>query len=251
MNRIAAAALATAFALALPACGPPPPPPPPPYTDVTFFWQFQDWNGNLYGDFSDSFPGCDMANVDEVRITLTSLAGTDTLRVPCVAVTGMPGAIVTSVPTGPVTWIVEGLRLDWPVFAIEGAGDALNFPRFYLTVDAVYPNMDLYYEFPPGVGCTGVSEILFELDNLDAQLVEYSSQNVLVTCHPPPLNGFTMPSIPSGNRYGYRYVAAVDPAGLSLYQVCGFGLPPEPPLVQGPDGSAFTALLELPFGQCP
>lgn len=250
MNRTAAAALASLLAFAGTACGPGPVPPPP-YTDVTFFWQLRDWNGNLYGDFSSSFPGCDLANVDEVRITIDAPGGSFTQRVPCVAVTGMPGAIITNVPTGPITWYVEGLRLDFPVFAYQGGGDGVNFPTFYLTLDAVYPNMDLYYEFPPGVNCTGISEIQFELWNLDAQLVEYSSRNALVDCRPFPDNGFTMPSIPVGNLYGYTYVAAVDSLGFSLYQTCGFGIPPDPPLVQGPDGSAYTALLAPTLGQCP
>ena len=245
MNRTAAAALVSLLATS--ACAPPP---PPPYSDVTFYWQFQDGDGNVYGNFDYTAPGCDVANVDHVRVTLSGPLGTlPSSTVPCVADNGMPGATFTGLPTGPYTWYIEGLRLDFRVFDIQGSGNVVNFPFFYPRLDAVYPNMDLWYEIP--TGCTGVSEILFQLDNRDAEIVEYSSDNVFVACEEPPLNGFTMPSIPVGNAYGYRYIAAVDPAGRSLYQVCGFGYPPDPPLVQGPDGTSATASLFLPNGTCP
>jgi hypothetical protein len=236
MNRIAAAALASTLALAIPACGPPP---PPPYSDVTFYWQFQDGDGNLYGDFTAGFPGCDLANVDQVRVTLTGPLGTlPPSTVPCVASNGMPGATFTALPAGSYVWFIEGLRLDFPVFSIEGAGNIVDFPIFYPRVGAIYPNMDLFYALPPGVNCTGIAEIAFELDNIVGGVVEYSSANAFVACGPP--YGFTMPSIPQGT-YGYRFIEAIPSLGPPLYKACRVGLPPEPPLVQAlPNGSAFT-----------
>lgn len=249
MNRSSAAILASLLAAAGTACGPTSAPPPP-YTDVTFYWQFQDWDGNVYGDFSSAFPGCGVANVDEVRVSLFGPAGPlPPVTVPCVAVNGMPGATFTAVPTGPYSWLIEGLRIGFPVFSVEGGGDVVDFPFFDARLDAVYPNMNLYYDLPPGVNCTGISEILFELDNLDARLIEYSSANAFVTCLPPPSNGFAMPSIPVGNLYAFRYIAAVDSFGQSLYQTCDW--PPGPALVQGPTGSTYTAPLDPSVGTCP
>jgi hypothetical protein len=238
MSRTAAAILASLVAIATSACGPAPAPPPL-YSDVTFYWQFRDQDGNRYGDFTASFPGCDVANVDHVRVTLTDPLGTlPSMLVPCVAVNGMPGATFTALPTGPYTWFIEGLRSDFPVFAVQGAGDIVNSPFFYPTVEAVYPNMDLFYTLPPGVNCTGVAEIAFELDNIDGGVVEYSSENAFIACGPP--FGFTMPSIPQGT-YGYRFIEAIPSLGPPLYKACGVGLPPEPPLVQSPpNGSSFT-----------
>jgi hypothetical protein len=237
MNRTAAAAALVSL-LATSACAPPPPPPPL-YSDVTFFWQFQDWDGNVYGNFDDTLPGCDVANVDSVRVTLSGPMGTlPSTTVPCVADNGMPGATFTNLPTGRYTWSLEGLRLDFRVFVVEGAGDVVNFPSFYPRLDAVHPNMDLFYALPPGVNCTGISEIAFELDNIVGGVVEYSSENVFVACGPP--FGFTMPSIPQGT-YGYRFIEAIPSLGPPLYKRCGVGLPPEPPLVQDlPNGSAYT-----------
>jgi len=248
MNRTAAAALVSLLATS--ACAPPP---PPPYSDVTFYWQFQDWDGNVYGNFDYTAPGCDVANVDHVRVTLSGPLGTlPSMTVPCVADNGMPGATFTGLPTGPYTWYIEGLRLDFPVFVIEGSGNVVNFPFFYPRLDAVYPNMDLYYELPPGVNCTGISEIAFELQNRDAQVVEYSSANVFVSCQAPPLNGFTMPSIPVGNAYGYPFIAAVDSFNRSLYQICGFGYPPDDPIIQlEPNGTVAFAPLFPSVGTCP
>ncbi len=246
MNRTAA--VLAALLAATSACGPAP---VPPYTDVTFYWQFRDQDGNLYGDGTAAFPGCDVANVDQVRVSMTGPAGSWTQTVPCIAVNGMPGASFTALPAGSYTWFLEGMRLGFPVFAVEGAGNVVNFPFFYPVLDAIYPNMDLFYQLPPGVNCTGISEIQFELDNLDARVVEYSSANAFVACVPPPGNGFTMPSIPGPNNYGYRYVSAVDGVGRALYQVCGLGYPPQAPIVQGPGGvSALAPLLPATF-TCP
>jgi hypothetical protein len=114
--------------------------------------------------------------------------------------------------------------------------------------------MDLWYELPVGQTCAGIAEIAFSLDNLDAGIVEYSSNNVAVPCRAPPNNGFTMPSIPVGN-YGYRFVSAINapwPRGQAVFQLCGFGYPPDLPLVQTlPNGNAYTARLGFALGTCP
>jgi hypothetical protein len=254
MNRIAAFAAA---ALVAAGCGPAPAPPPPvEFTDLTFYWQFVDGDGNVYGNFTNTSPGCVGANVDQVVVSFTGPAGNVTRTVDCIASNGYPGATFTAVPTGNYTWTIEGWRLGLAVFQTTGAGQVFNFPSFDTAPVALYPNMDLYYDLPPGVDCTGIYGIQFELDNITTAntVVEYSSQNAFIPCRNPPLNAFTMPSIPLGS-YGYRYVSAVDappPGGFSLYQVCGLGFPPEAPLVQqGPAGNAYRAPLDLPLGTCP
>ncbi len=235
-----AAVLAAFLAVAVAACGLAP---DAPYTDVTFYWQFQDRAGNRFGDFTAVNPGCGIsgaggiANVDHVRVTMNGPAGPILLTVPCVAVNGMPGATFTAVPTGPYTWTLEGMRVGLPVFIAEGTGTLMNFPAIDVTMLAVYPNLDLHYDWPLGGSCAGVAEITFELDNLDAQIVEYSSRNAFVACGAP--YGFTMPSIPVGNRYRFPFVRAVDRAGFVLSQACG-GVGP---LVQPSSGTSATAHL--------
>ncbi|HET8734640.1 MAG TPA: hypothetical protein VFM45_12820 [Anaeromyxobacteraceae bacterium] len=243
------AAVVSAIAFAIAACGPAP---VAPFTDATVYWNFQDMDGNVFGDWTSQFGGgCVGANVDQVRVSMTGPAGSWVQTVPCLATNLMPGATFTNLPAGPYTWTLEALRQNLTVFSTTGGGDIVNFPFFYATLPAVYPNMDLFYDLPVGGSCAQVAEIAFVLRNLDAGIVEYSSDNVLVTCRPPPQNGFTMPSIPVGN-YGYRFVSAIDAGGFSLYQVCGLGFPPQLPLVQSwPNGNAYTAPLAFAIGTCP
>ncbi len=238
------AAAVSAIALALAACGPAP---VAPFTSATVYWNFQDMDGNVYGDWTSQFGGgCLGANVDEVRVSMTGPAGSWVQTVPCLASNQMPGATFTNLPAGPYTWTLEGRRQNFTVFTRAGSGDIVNFPIVYQTLLADYPNMDLFYQLPVGGSCTQVAEIAFQLNNVDAGIVEYSSDNVLVTCRPPPLNGFTMPSIPVGN-YRYRFVSAIDAGGFALYQVCGAG-----PIVQSwPNGVSFTANLGFAIGTCP
>jgi hypothetical protein len=250
MNRAAATLLASILAASIAACGPEPVPYAP-YTDVTFYWQFRDGALNVYGNFTALAPGCDIANVDQVRVTLNSPIGSQTMTVPCIATNGMPGATFTDVPTGPYTWTLEGRRLGFTVFVTDGGGDVFDFPFFYPRIEAIYPNMDLLYVLPTGLDCFSVSEILFELDNIVGGVIEYSSNNVYVACRPPPNNGFTMPSIPVGD-YGYRYVAAVNTLGQAIAQECRFGLPPQAPIVQvAPSGTAATSFLSYATVACP
>lgn len=252
MNRIAAFVTAV-FVLA--GCAPAPVPIPM-FTDLTFYWQFQDQDGNRYGNFTAAFPGCIDANVDDVVVTLTGPGGRVVRTVPCVASNGVPGAMFAGVPTGSYTWTVEGWRAGLAVYSMSGGGQVFDFPFFDTTPLAIYPNMDLFYDLPSGVGCAGIYEIDFELDNITvpaSPVIEYSSVNAFIPCSPAPNNGFTMPSIPLGT-YGYRFIAAVDappPRGRSLYQVCGYGLPPDQPFVQVNGGIAVHAPLDLPFGACP
>ncbi len=252
MNRAAAVVLAL---VAASACGPAPVPAPI-LTDLTLYWRFVDGDGNVYGNFTNAAPGCIGANVDAVFISFTGPAGTITQTVPCIATNGYPGATFTAVPAGAYTWRLQGMRLGLAVFEAAGTGVIPDTLYFDNDLTALYPNMDLYYDLPQGMDCTGIYSIEFELDNITnpTTVVEYSSANALVPCRAPPVNGFTMPSIPTGS-YGYRYVAAVDappPNGRSLYQICGFGLPPDAPLVQqAPNGNAYTAPLDLPLGTCP
>jgi hypothetical protein len=238
------AAVVSAFALAIAACGPAP---VAPFTNATVFWNFQDMDGNVFGDWTSQFGGgCVGANVDQVRVSMTGPAGSWVQTVPCLASNLMPGATFTNLPAGPYTWTLEGLRQNLTVFSTTGSGDIVNFPTFFATLLAEYPNMDLFYQLPVGETCAGVAEIAFQLDNTDAGIVEYSSDNVLVTCQPPPLNGFTMPSIPIGN-YRYRYVSAINAGGFALYQACGAG-----PINQvWPNGVSFTAVLGYAIGTCP
>jgi hypothetical protein len=238
------AAFVSAIAFAVAACGPAP---APPYSDVTFYWRFQDMNGNLYGDWTAAYPGCGIANVDHVRVSYTGPAGYETFTAPC-TVNGVPGAMPPApLPTGSYAWTLEGMRQGLAVYYAEGVSDFVNFPSFYLTLPAVYANMDLWYDFPLGGSCVGVSEILFELDNLDANLVEYSSANAFVGCGAP--FGFTMPSIPSPNNYGFRFVEAVDPVSRVLYQACGgVAYPPQAPIWHTGSEPASTAHL---VGICP
>ncbi len=249
-----AAALASSIALAVAACGPAP---APPFSDVTFYWNFQDGDGNTFGNFTASNPGCGIANVDEVRVTYTGPTGTSWFTAPC-TVGGIPGAMPpTPLPAGSYTFTLDGFRQGLIVYTAQGFGDIVNFPAFFLTLNAVFPNMDLWYELPVGQTCAGIAEIAFQLVNGPGQpgaVVEYSWENVLVACRMPPNNGFTMPSIPPGN-YGYRFVSAVNapmPGGQSVFQVCGLGYPPGQPLVQTlPIGNAYTAQLGFPLGTCP
>lgn len=246
-----AALIVSSLALAVAACGPAP---VAPYTNVTFYWQFQDMDGNVYGDWS-VYSGCGSANVDQVRVTMSGPAGQWTQTVDCLAPdTFMPGAMFTNLPVGPYTWVLEGRRLDFTVYTATGSGDLVNFPVLHTTILADYPNMDLWYQLPLGQTCAGIAEIAFRLYNLDGGVVEYSSDNVIVACQPPPNNGFTMPSIPVGN-YGYQFVSALNapwPNGAAVYQVCGFGYPPQAPLVQTrPNGNAYTAQLGYAIGTCP
>jgi hypothetical protein len=252
MNRAVPVVVAALLAAA---CTPAPFPPGPVFTSLTFYWQFIDGDGNTYGDFSVTRPGCIGANVDQVRIAYTGPAGTVVQTVPCIASNGLPGVTFDGVPTGNYTWLAEGFRGGLTVFSIRGGGQVFDLPFFDLALEANHPNMDLFYELPPGVTCLGIDEIAFALFNLDSSpnFLEYSSDNVRVPCRAPPDNWFTMPAIPLGN-YGYQFVAAVDappPAGRSLYQVCGLGMPPMAPLVQGTGGNAYIAPLALPFGTCP
>jgi hypothetical protein len=247
MNRIAAAALASLIALATSACGPAP---APPFTDVTFYWQFLDGDGILYGDYTARNPGCNAANVDEVWITISGPGGVTDMVVPCT--NGLlPGVTLTLVPTGPSTWVIRGLRQQFQVFSVTGAGQIAGLPSFDTTLEANHPNMDLAYELPLGLDCSSVSGIRFELNNIVGRVVEYSDQNQFPACRPPPTNFFTMPSIPIGT-YGFRFVAAVNVLGQSVAQECGYGLPPQEPIVQvAPSGTLATALLAFTTVTCP
>jgi len=252
MKRIAAFAAA---ALVVAGCGPGPQPVPF-FTDLTLYWQFVDQDGNRFGNFTGANPGCVDANVDDVVVTLIGPGGRTVWTVPCVASNGIPGATFPQVPTGSYTWTVEGWRAGLAVFSMTGGGQVFDFPFFDTAPLAIFPNMDLFYDLPSGVGCTGIFQISFQLDNItvpSSPVVEYSSLNAFIPCGLPPNNGFTMPSIPLGN-YGYRFIAAVDappPRGRSLYQICGFGLPPDRPIVQVAGGVFVVAPLSLPFGTCP
>ena len=244
-----AAPLALLAALSVLACGPGPVPVPL-YTDLTLYWQFQDGDGNVYGDFTAANPGCGVrtgpypggiTNVDTIRVVMTGPFPTWELSVPCTAVNGMPGATFTGVPTGAYGWLVQGIRLGLPVFEVTGGGDVFDFPFFDLRLQAVYPNMDLYYDLPPGVNCTGIAEIAFNLYNLVGQVTEYSSDNAYVACG--PARGFTMPSIPQG-QYGVRWMEALPAMGPPLYKACRVGFPPQSPLQQTlPLGNAYTIAL--------
>lgn len=239
--------VAVLLAAPLAGCGPAP---VPAYTDLTFYWQFRDLDGNVYGDAATGVSGCGLANVDQVRFKFEGPAGPFTMTVPCVAVNGVPGAQFVGVPVGGYGWTVQGLRLGWPVFTVSGVGNVVDFPTYDLELLAVYPNMDLYYQLPQGVNCTGIAEVVFELRNLDANLVEYSSDNAFVACGAP--FGFTMPSITVGH-YAVPYMEAVAPLGTPLYKGCRIGLPPQEPLLQvAPGGSAYTiGLFDAGGAPCP
>ena len=234
MKRLAVL-VATLLAVPLAACGPTP---GPAFTDVTFYWQFRDLDGNVFGNAATGASGCGVVNVDHLRFRFQGPAGPFTMTVPCTAVNGVAGAQFVGVPAGAYGWVVDGLRIGFPVFTVSGSGNVIDFPTFDLELLAVYPNMDLFYQLPAGVNCTGISEILFQLFNLDGGVTEYSSQNALVACGSP--FGFTMPSIPVGN-YAVPYMEAVAPLGTPLYKACRIGLPPQEPLVQQlPNGNAYT-----------
>jgi hypothetical protein len=253
-----AAVLASSLVLAMAACGPSPVAPPPytgSWTDVTFYWNFRDMDGNVYftNDYSTN-QGCLRANVDRIRVELDGPEGFLTFDVPCVASNGIPGAMFTSLPAGAYTWRLQGMRQDFAVYTSQGSGIFFDLPVFYVQFQAVYPNMDLRYDLL-GVSCVGIAEIAFELVNgpLNPGVVEYSSANVYVACQEPPNNLFTMPSIPQG-FYGYRYVAALLapwPGGQAFLKQCFYGYPPSTPFEQLlPNGSIVTVPVPLTTGTC-
>ncbi len=249
MSRAALVALASLVATA--ACGPAP---SAPFTDVTFLWAFRDANNNVFGNYGSGDPGCLGANVDTVLVSITGPAGT--INYPaftCTApVTFMPGVVLTNLPVGTYSWSLQGQRQGLTVFSASGTSNFVNFPVFQTEMRAVFPNMDLFYNLPPGATCAGVTEIGFELWNGPGQtgsVLEYSSQNVMVSCGAP--FGFSMPSIPTGN-YGLRYVEAWQAVGPPLYQVCGVGYRPQSPIVQTQSGTGVTVDLVLGSGSwCP
>jgi hypothetical protein len=229
MKRAAVAALALAAAACEPAV------PMYPATDITFYWRFIGQQGDVFGDYSNANPGCYGASVDQLKITLTSPAGVQTLYAPCVSSLGSPGAVF-STWVGVNSWIVQGLRTGLPVFEVTGS---VNVPDLGATMDlslpALYGDMNLFYELPATAACFAGDTIQLTLYDYDyvpsrvAYTTDYPGFTIPIPCNYPPLappdgpdNFIVIPSLATSTGAGYyrfNYISVIR-GGLAVYQVC-------------------------------
>jgi hypothetical protein len=228
-----AAALA-ALALIGAACEPAPPPPPIyASTEITFYWRFVGDQGDVFGDYTIGNTGCETAAVDQVRISLTGPGGPYSQTVACVQPNGSPGVIVPAW-VGVNTWTVEGLRTGHPVFRVQGTATVDVPATFDLTLDALYGDMNLFYDLPAGQACLAGDTIqvaLYDYDYVPSRLAyttNFPGYTVPLPCNYPPLappnqdNFFVIPSLVTSSASGfYRFnFITVVRAGFAEYQIC-------------------------------
>ena len=206
-------------------------PPPPAYANLTLYWHFVGAQGQQYGNGTNANTGCAQAGVDSVQVTLTGPYGyTSTDDSPCVTSSGAPGITYPGVYAGPFTWTIVGRRNGLPVYSVTEtnvnvAGDAV----FDVAPAALYPDLNVTYTLPTGDTCnspTAVQQMSFALFQGGSLYLTNSGTSFfpLVCGDPPSSNVFTVPSLPQGG-YTFRYVAALNNVGTSLYQQCGLNVP--------------------------
>jgi hypothetical protein len=229
MKRAAAIA---ALALAGAACEPA----PPVYavSEITFYWRFMGQQGDVFGDYTVGNTGCATAAVDEIQITLGGPGGPYARTVGCVQSNGSPGVVVPAW-VGPNTWTIEGLRTGHRVFTVQGSADVGAPITLDLTLQAIYGDMNLFYDLPAGQACLAGDTLQVALYDYDynpsrlAYTTNLPGFTVPVPCNYPPLappngpdNFLVIPSLVTSSATGfYRFnFISVVRAGFAEYQIC-------------------------------
>jgi hypothetical protein len=199
---------------------------------LTFYWSFQDAGGAIAGDFTVRNPGCDIAGVDSVDITVGGVTSTEN----CVQSNGAPGVTITGFLQGPIQYGVDGFRGNERVFTTSGVVNARSNADVStdLTLTPIDPQ-SLVVDFNV-LNTTGTTStqcvfngqpivgLLYELQDASGNIV--SSTDVPgsggtvkqpINCDPNTF-GFSIAGVPLGN-YRLRYLTAVSAVG-GVVQVC-------------------------------
>ncbi len=208
-------------------------PPPPPLVNLNLYWHFVGAQGQVYGNGSQTDPGCAQAGVDTVQVRLTDPTGYLTVQTfPCVQSNGVPGVTFPGMIAGPYSWVLDGYRGSLPVYDVTQASqnvapDSTGNAVFDVGSQALYPDLIVSYFLPSGppqVTCStaGIKQMSFALfQGSSLVYTNGGSPGFAVPCGDPTQNNnFTVPSLPFGN-YQLRYLAALDSTGNSLFEVCG------------------------------
>lgn len=214
----------------------------PPVGDADVAWRFQNFDGQLAGDWTVANTGCGQAAISDVRLTVWDPAG----RVvaddyfPCVDGTGYPRAYLSGLPAGRYTYAAEAWRVDAPVFYDEYFFDVfaneVTMEDATLPVLAVAP-LTVYFTQRGVFTCAGTPSVRFDLYDPGAAFIE----STVVPC--TTSYGFTATA---DQATGYSYgldVFALNAGGASVNERC----------LQSVRHTGFPATIDLlaaPQGAC-
>jgi len=208
--------------------------------DAVVYWNFQNWDNVIAGDFTAANSGCAVAAVTGValRITRGGALVEDILH-PCESGNGVPGALVLNLRPGTYTYLATAMRGNDPVFENGGSftiGDGLE-TRVDTTLDVVFPQpLSIFFSRAGVFTCTGVNSVFYALyTSGGASLISSAS----IAC--PSNQELYFPQAAAsqvGATYFVDFLQLLDGAGLSTHEKCSINV----------RHTGFPVTIDLPSG---
>lgn len=188
------------------------------FGDADVAWRFQNYDGQVAGNWTQANTGCGVAAITDVRLTVWDAANRLVVDdyFPCVDATGFPRAYLADLPVGRYTYAAEAWRGDAPVFYDEYFFDV--FANEVTMEDATLPVLAIapftvYYTQNGVRTCVGTPGMRFDLYTGGGTFLQ-STHPIPVACDP----------ISTGYTYPLDPVSGLDPATGFSYQVDVFAL---------------------------
>jgi len=195
---------------------------------MTFYWNFQDAQGRVAGNYTTGNTGCDVAGVDTVQVVIDN----GTFTATCVGSNGVPGVQLQQFLPGAYPFTVNGLRNGEVVFTISGTANAdYNVDsQVAVTLGPVNPqSLVVFYDVnglvPTQCVFNGipVAGLVYRLVDQFGNIVSTTEingglQQAPIACDPLSF-GFSIPSKALAT-YTFKYLSAVDINGNAIVQTC-------------------------------
>jgi hypothetical protein len=188
--------------------------------DALVYWNFNNWDNVLAGNFTAGNPGCDTAAVTEVDLEiLRGGVRVEFLTHPCQALNGVPGTTVPNLRPGTYQYLATAYRGNDPVFENSGSfiiADGLETP-VQTTLDVVTPQpLSIFFSRAGVFTCAGVNSVFYSV--LTSGGAPVASANI--SC-PANQEVYVPAASTVGATYRVDFLQLLDGAGLSTHEKCG------------------------------
>ncbi len=193
-----------------------------PTGDLDLAWRFQDFDGNLAGNFTAGNSGCGVALPDDVEVAVyDDFNNRVYLRTfPCQEPgSGLPRAYLSNLRTGSYAWVATAYRAGSPIF--EDSGSVFVNANATSQVDATLgvlspAPLTVYFTQNGLFTCAGTPRIRYDLFTAGGVFLESNDQ---IPCDPVSF-GFTADTDrPTGFSYEVD-LYALTAGGVSVNETC-------------------------------